>query len=126
MQKVQEYLGGEGAPVGALRAHGKLSKPAMRGMRLLNGHYLREEVSKLLKALKKLNPAIRSVQQIRGSVITEWLHHYNVRQVQYMAGHKYASSTQRYQLSGLEDLQAQLDQHHPIEIGIHTDRYEYL
>ncbi|MGN6491949.1 MAG: tyrosine-type recombinase/integrase [Agriterribacter sp.] len=105
-----------------VRAHGKLS--TIRGMRLLNGHYLREEVSKLLKALKKLNPAIKSVQQIRCSVITEWLHHYNVRQVQYMAGHKYASSTQRYQLSGLEDLQAQLDQYHPIEIGIHTDHHE--
>ncbi len=39
-----------------VRAHGKLSKPAMRGMRLLNGHYLREEVSKLLKVLKTLNP----------------------------------------------------------------------
>ncbi len=107
-----------------LRAHGKLSKPAMRGMRLLNGHYLREEVRKLLKVLKKLNPAIRSVQQIRGSVITEWLHHYNVRQVQYMAGHKYASSTQRYQLTGLEDLAAQLDEHHPIETGIHSHHHE--
>ncbi|MBO9154101.1 tyrosine-type recombinase/integrase [Chitinophaga sp. GCM10012297] len=109
-----------------VRVHGKLSKPAMRGMRLLNGHYLREEVSRLLKALKTLHPAIRSVQQIRGSVITEWLGHYNVRQVQYMAGHKYASSTQRYQLSGLEDLQAQLDQHHPIEIGIHSDHHGSL
>ncbi|RPD42853.1 tyrosine-type recombinase/integrase [Chitinophaga barathri] len=103
-----------------VRAHGELSKPAMRGMRLLNGHYLSGEVSKLLRALKKLHPAIKSVQQIRGSVITEWLHCYNVRQVQYMAGHKYASSTQRYQLTGLEDLQAQLEQHHPIEIGLRT------
>ena len=107
-----------------MNAHGKLSK--IRGMRLLNGHYLREEVSKMVKALKTLNAAIKSVQQIRGSVITEWLHHYNVRQGQYMAGHKYASSTQRYQLSGLEDLQAQLDQHHPIELGVHDDHYESL
>lgn len=107
-----------------LRAHGQLSK--IRGMRLLNGYYLREEVSRMLRALKQLNPAIRSVQQIRGSVITEWLHHYNVRQVQYMAGHKYASSTQRNQLSGLEDLAAQLDQHHPIEIGIHADHHGSL
>lgn len=105
-----------------MNAHGQLSK--IRGMRLLNGHYLRGEVSKLLKALKTLHSAIKSVQQIRGSVITEWLHYYNVRQVQYMAGHKYASSTQRYQLSGLEDLQAQLDQHHPIELGVHDDHYE--
>lgn len=109
-----------------VRAHGELSKPAMRGMRLLNGHYLRGELRQLLGALKELNPTIKSVQQIRGSVITEWLHRYNVRQVQYMAGHKYASSTQRYQLSGLEDLQAQLQQHHPIEISIHADGYASL
>lgn len=92
-------------------------------MRLLNCHYLQGEVSKLLKALKKLNPDITSVHQIRASVITEWLHHYHLRQVQYMSGHKYASSTQRYQLTHLEDLAAQLDKHRPIEINVHTNGY---
>lgn len=102
-----------------LRTHGELS--AIRGMRLLNGHYLGGEVRQLLGALKKLNPDITGVHQIRASVITEWLHHYHLRQVQYMAGHKYASSTQRYQVSHLEDLQAQLQKHHPIEIGLRTN-----
>jgi integrase/recombinase XerD len=32
-----------------------------------------------------------------------------------MAGHKYVSSTERYQLSGLEDLQNELQHHHPMK-----------
>jgi hypothetical protein len=39
----------------------------------------------------------------------------NLRQVQYMAGHKYVSSTQRYQVSNLDDLKNELWQHHPMK-----------
>lgn len=38
------------------------------------------------------------------SVITNWLQYYNLREVQYMAGHKYVSSTERYRTDNLEDL----------------------
>lgn len=101
-----------------LRAHGVgAGRPGMQGMRLLNGHYLRGEVRQVLKSLQQFNPDILNVHQIRGSVITGWLDHYHLRQVQYMAGHKYASSTQRYQLTHLEDLQTQLQKYHPLEIG---------
>lgn len=105
----------------SLHMHGELS--AIRGMRLLNGHHLGGEVRQLLRSLQQLNPDVTNVHQIRASVITEWLHHYHLRQVQYMAGHKYASSTQRYQISHLEDLQSQLQKHHPVEIGIRTNGY---
>jgi DNA primase len=35
--------------------------------------------------------------------------------LQYMAGHKYVSSTQRYQVSNLDDLQNELKEHHPMK-----------
>jgi site-specific recombinase XerD len=65
--------------------------------------------------LKQLNIKIISANQIRNSVITEWLRKNNLRQVQYMAGHKYVSSTERYQVNNLEDLQNELQQHHPMK-----------
>ncbi|MCG2618197.1 tyrosine-type recombinase/integrase [Terrimonas sp. NA20] len=72
-------------------------------------------IKHMFEQLKKLNPRIINAKQIRSSVITEWLKKDNLRQVQYMAGHKYVSSTERYQLSGLEDLQNELQHHHPMK-----------
>jgi len=43
-----------------------------------------------------------------------WLKVNNLRQVQYLAGHKYVSSTQRYQLTTLDDLKGELQKHHPM------------
>ncbi|MDD4673691.1 MAG: hypothetical protein PHI03_12220 [Bacteroidales bacterium] len=53
--------------------------------------------------------------QIRVSVITSWLQHYNLREVQYMAGHKYVSSTERYRTDNLKDLQKELEKYHPLK-----------
>ncbi|WP_222943951.1 hypothetical protein [Pedobacter sp. N36a] len=52
--------------------------------------------------------------QIFYSVITEWLKEKDLRTVQYMAGHKYVSSTERYQTTTLEDLKEALNKHHPL------------
>ncbi len=53
-------------------------------------------------------------KQIRTSVITKWLKQYNLREVQYMAGHRYISSTERYLVNNTEDLQSAIDQYHPL------------
>ena len=68
----------------------------------------------MIVQLQKLNPKIINANQIRNSVITFWLGRYNLRQVQYMAGHKYVSSTERYQVLNTDDLQNELQQHHPM------------
>jgi site-specific recombinase XerD len=68
---------------------------------------LREEV-------EKTHPRFINFKQVRASVITHWLSQYNLRQVQYMAGHKHVSTTESYQLGQTEDLQADIDQFHPI------------
>ena len=71
------------------------------------------QVKYMFVQLRQLNPKMINAQQIRSSVITHWLRQNNLRQVQYMAGHKYVSSTERYQVNNLDDLQNELKEHHP-------------
>jgi integrase/recombinase XerD len=71
-------------------------------------------VKHMMGQLQQLNPKVINANQLRNSVITGWLQQYNLRQVQYMAGHKYVSSTERYQVLGTDDLQNELQKHHPM------------
>lgn len=76
---------------------------------------IKNSVLHLNHALKKTNPKYRNAVQIRQSVITEWLKEKGLRQVQYMAGHRYVSSTERYLTTNLEDLREALNKHHPLK-----------
>ncbi len=64
--------------------------------------------------LKKQNKKLINLNQIRASVIVYWLKKYNLREVQYMAGHRYVSSTENYLHSSTEDLQKAIEEMHPI------------
>jgi integrase/recombinase XerD len=68
----------------------------------------------LLYSLRKLNPKLINAQQIRQSVISIWLKTKDLRTSQYMAGHRYVSSTERYQINQLDDLQDALNLFHPL------------
>ena len=78
------------------------------------GNKLSNSMGYLFKALRKINPHIKTGQQIRSSVIRHWLKAHGLRKVQYMCGHKYASSTQRYQEKNIEGLQEMIDSYHPL------------
>ena len=69
---------------------------------------------RLMQRLKKQEPRLKSVQQIRASVITHWLKQYNLREVQYMAGHRKIQSTESYQRNDTEGLQLDIDRFHPM------------
>lgn len=69
---------------------------------------------KLVKQLQEINPKVNSLKQIRTSVITYWLKIHNLRETQYMAGHRYVSSTESYRINDLEDLQEDITKYHPI------------
>jgi len=88
-----------------------------RSERLFTGRYDIENLKNTLLhlgcALKKINPKYKHAVQIRQSVITEWLKEKDLRTVQYMAGHRYVSSTERYRESNLEELKEALLKHHP-------------
>lgn len=66
------------------------------------------------KELEKTEPRFRNFLQVRASVITHWLSQYNLRQVQYMAGHKHISTTERYKINQTAELQTDIEKFHPI------------
>lgn len=78
------------------------------------GKGINNRLFSLIRMLETLNPAITKAQQIRASVITHWVKTYNLRQVQYMAGHRHVSSTEAYLINDLEDLQEDVNKFHPL------------
>lgn len=78
-------------------------------------HKLYFIIESLMKRLKNEYSFFKGAGQIRSSVIMNWLNHNNIRQVQYMAGHKYISATERYKKEDLKDLQKQLEMFHPLK-----------
>ena len=79
------------------------------------GSRLSNSFVKMLQQVRSVNPKIKDLKQIRASVIAHWYKIHNTRQVQYMAGHRYVSSTERYRVDKLESLQEQLEKIHPIQ-----------
>ena len=68
----------------------------------------------LTSELKQQNPKFINFLQVRASVITFWLKNYNLREVQYKAGHKQILSTEMYLINDIDDLQKEIDSFHPI------------
>lgn len=71
-------------------------------------------ITPLLYQLKKQN-LIKSTHQLRASVIANWLKKQGLRQVQYLAGHRYASSTERYLVAYPEKLKKAILATHPLD-----------
>jgi integrase/recombinase XerD len=65
--------------------------------------------------MKKINPKIISASQIRHSIITHWLSKFDLRKVQYMAGHRFVSSTEWYKPDNLEELKREINLYHPLK-----------
>lgn len=75
---------------------------------------MNNHVGRLLRELRGQFAAIKNAKQIRASVITKWLVFYNLRQVQYLAGHRYISSTESYQQNEMEGLTEEVNRFHPL------------
>ncbi len=81
----------------------------------INGNtQIKNSLLHLFRALKKKYPNVKHAKQIRISVITNKLKTHNLREVQYFAGHKWVSSTERYKLGNIEDLKKEVDKYHPL------------
>ena len=68
----------------------------------------------ILKTLRTINSRIKNLDQIRASVITAWLRIFDLRKVQYLAGHKYVSSTEAYKANVIDELQEDIRKFHPL------------
>jgi integrase/recombinase XerD len=69
----------------------------------------------IIKCLRSNNSNVFNALQIRKSVIVNWLKTNNIRQVQYMLGHKHISSTEEYKSSDVSSLRSALEHHHPMK-----------
>ncbi len=72
------------------------------------GSSVRRSLEKLACHLRRRYDWFRSISQVRTSVLVQWVREKNLREVQYLAGHRYVSSTERYQRDGVEELKKQL------------------
>lgn len=79
-----------------------------------NCHSISIFVNRLMIQLRQQNPQVLNAKQIRASVIVKWLKRYNLREVQYLAGHRYISSTEGYLHNEMEGLKEEVQQFHPI------------
>lgn len=77
------------------------------------GTQLHNAICVALKKLKRIEPKLKNFQQIRTCVISNWVKEHGLRKAQYLAGHKYVSSTEKYQFIDQENLLNQLDEKHP-------------
>ena len=65
-------------------------------------------------ALKKINPEIKNPMQIRMSMLSYLQKSVHLRKLQYQAGHKHISSTERYKTTNTDQLYKQLELFHPL------------
>ena len=71
-------------------------------------------MTQLMIKVRKINPSVQNAKQIRASVITKWVKQYNLRKAQYLAGHRYISSTESYLQNDVEGLKEEIQPYHPL------------
>lgn len=77
--------------------------------------YFYHHFKKLNKALRKAHSYYKDCSQIRESRIAVWTEQHDLRYAQYLCGHRYVSSTERYERTSMKDLETALHQFHPLE-----------
>jgi integrase/recombinase XerD len=96
------------------------TRPVLLEKRELQSTYLfpskksSDLVCKIVEVIKNIHPEIKDSRHLRASVLMNWLKTNNIRQVQYMAGHKSIRSTESYRREDLTDLTKQLELFHPL------------
>jgi integrase/recombinase XerD len=76
---------------------------------------VRNFVYQLFKHLRAINPSASCAMQLKMSLLTHMLKSKDLREVQYFAGHRFVSSTERYQTNHLQTLQNELSKFHPLK-----------
>ncbi len=84
------------------------------GVSLNNKERLQNVINTIRDRIKPYYPKFKTMKQLRQSVITNWLNQHGLRQTQYMAGHRYVSSTERYNVEKDEALKMELEKHFPL------------
>jgi site-specific recombinase XerD len=102
-----------------LQVHGTSEKLFMQWRKGENFHSISQMMLSHLRQINLPNSQtgisrVKNFDQIRASVITAWLKQYDLRKVQYLAGHKYVSSTEAYKENIIDELQDDVTKYHPL------------
>ncbi len=79
-----------------------------------NRYNISNFMTQLMIKTRKINPSVKNAKHIRASVITKWVKMYNLRKAQYLAGHRYISTTEGYLQNDIEGLKEEVQQFHPL------------
>ncbi len=74
---------------------------------------LKGTLKQLTAQTKTLDKDFQNFKQIRASVITYWIKSLGLRKAQYLAGHRYISSTENYLSNDLENLTDDIEKYNP-------------
>lgn len=78
-----------------------------------HAEHLKGTLQILTEQVKTLDKNFESFKQVRASVITYWLKTEGLRKAQYLAGHRYISSTEQYLPNDLESLADDITKFNP-------------
>jgi site-specific recombinase XerD len=67
----------------------------------------------LATQMKSIDKQFINFIQIRASIITFWIKTYGLRKAQHLAGHRYISATEKYQINNLDGLIDDINKMHP-------------
>lgn len=114
--QLMDYLTGINADTGIhANDNEKLFLSLLNGSRKKTGESLDNIFVKLSKQLKTIDKQFTNFKQVRASVITRWIKTLGLRKAQYMAGHRYISSTESYQTNNLDGLIEDINKLHPFQ-----------
>ncbi len=68
----------------------------------------------LSEKLKKNVHGFEALYQLRASVIHNWVKEYDLRKAQYLSGHRYISTTEKFVVKDLSMLQKEVDKYFPL------------
>lgn len=78
-----------------------------------SGNKLLNTLQYILAQVKRQHKEVKDWKQLRASVIAYWIAVHGLRKAQYLAGHRFISSTEEYQQQNLDELQGDIDKFHP-------------
>ncbi len=70
-------------------------------------------MQRLSEKLRKTVYGFEALYQIRASVIHNWVKQYGLRKAQYLSGHRYISTTEKFIVKDLTVLQKEVDKYFP-------------
>jgi site-specific recombinase XerD len=70
----------------------------------------------LAEQVKSIDKQFINFIQVRTSIITFWVKTHGLRKAQHLAGHRYVSATEKYQINNLDGLTDDINNLHPFQI----------